>query len=537
MENDQNQNKNEEGSSKIHKFEERQYNNIRIWRQKQNILSDAIIPIINIHKREVKDELNKLMGEENEVANKTNINSIKKKNKLSVSSSAKNLEQVSPYAKKILKKINIHIKKIKDSSDDITAMNALYLDNRIFPEKNGNNKNKRNFFFNNSLSRSEHINNYNSASTNNIMSSSQDYDLYSNYNAAVIKRDKRNNFSYINSNYRRQLNRAFNRFNPLTYLNNLKILLQISPSIREDIKKTKSEVEEDIKKICDKEKYSKKLKAVLSNKNRCRSVEMDNFNHNLYKSNDTLRRKNKLIINTNININVNKANNNTNNNLILNLNNNKNTASNKDENNTENVAKPTFSFLPKITREKILGSPKELKMGLGLFEKLKRKESQKIISVREQKIEEAKKIYKITNEIDNLIGKENIDEKVNQYIDDYKLQKYLNQLKDNEFENSIKKKDYYREQKAKINDMLGLLYTDKIQKKALEKEREYNRRLKRDKHDYFLKIDCELRKNLEEFDEDLKSKNIDLNINESENESENDLYEINSHNSRKQSDA
>ena len=311
------------------------------------------------------------------------------------------------------------------------------------------------------------------------------------------------------------MNKAFNKFNPLMYLNNLKILLQISPSIREDIKKTKNEVEEDIKKICDKERYSKRFKEYLSKRSKSRSVAFENYNPKIYKSNDDLKRKNNLIINTNININANKSNNNDKANLMQNLINNKKVTI-KDENTGENVGKPTFSFLPKISRDKILGSPKELKVGYGLFEKLKRKESQKILTVREQKVEEAKKIYKISNEIDGLIGKENIDEKVNQYMEDYRLQKYLNQFKDNEIDTSIKGKDYYREQKDKINAMLGLLYTDKIQKKTLEKEKEYNRRLKRDKYDYFLKIDCELKKNLQEFDEDLRSKKIDLDINESE---------------------
>jgi hypothetical protein len=523
MENQQNQS--EEVSPKIHKLEERQYNNIRIWRQKQNILSDGIMPKINGHKREVKDELNKLMGEDNEESNKTNLNSIKKKYKLNTSTSAKNYEQISPYAKKILKKINKHIKKIRDSSEDITAMNALYLDNKIFPVNKKSHRNNHGHFYNNALSKSEHIINYNNGSSNNIMSNSLDNltNDTNNYNAAEIKKDRRNNFSYINSNYRKQLNKAFNKFNPLMYLNNLKILLQVSPSIREDIKKTKNEVEEDIKKICDKERYSKRFKEYLSKRSKSRSVAFENYNPKIYKSNDDLKRKNKLIINTNININVNKSNNNKNNNanLILNLINNKKLTI-KDENTGENVAKPMFSFLPKISREKIIGSPKDLKVGYGIFEKLKRKESQKILTVREQKVEEAKKIYKISNEIDGLIGKENIDEKVNQYMEDYRLQKYLNQFKDNEIDTSLKGKDYYREQKDKINGMLGLLYTDKIQKKTLEKEREYNRRLKRDKYDYFLKIDCELKKNLQEFDEDLRSKKIDLNINnEYEDESSN----------------
>jgi hypothetical protein len=508
MDIDEKQNK--DINSKIHKLEENKYNNIRIWKQKQNTLSDGIIPKINYNKRIVKEALNNIMGEENEDINKIKINNIKRKSELKVSTSSKNLDQVSPYSKRILKKINKHIKKIKDSSEDIIAMNALYLDNHMFPSKT----NKNNIRYNNSLSKSEHIKFAITPNNKNLNNSKDNIINENNYNEAIQKKDRRNNFLYVNSNYRKQLNKAFLRYNPMIYLNNLKILLQVSPSIRDDVQKTKNEVEEDIRALCDKHRYSKKLNAYLSKNARSRSVEMLSPNNNIYKSNDNLKRKNNLSINTNINANLNNinANNNRNSNLI------------KDDNskNSNSNNKPTFSFLPKIPRDKILGSPKELKVGFGLFEKLKRKESQKVLSIKEQKIEEANKIYKIINEIDNFMKKENIGEKVDKYIGDYKLQKYLNQFKDNEIDTSLKGKDYYREQKDKINGMLGLLYTDKIQKKTLEKEREYNRRLKRDKYDYFLKIDCELKKNLQEFDEDLRSKKIDLNINnESEDESSN----------------
>jgi hypothetical protein len=183
-------------------------------------------------------------------------------------------------------------------------------------------------------------------------------------------------------------------------------LLQVSPSIRDDVAKTKKEVEEDINQLCDKHRYSKKLNHYLAKNMRSRSVEMANQN-SILKNIDIKKRKNNLVINTNVNSSLN---NNT-----------------KEDNNSSssNNNKPTFSFLPKITREKILGSPKELKVGFGLFEKLKRKESKKILSIREQKIEEANKIYKITNEIENFMGKENIGQKVDKCVDDFKLKKKI----------------------------------------------------------------------------------------------------------------
>ena len=232
---------------------------------------------------------------------------------------------------------------------------------------------------------------------------------------------------------------------------------------------------------------------------------MINQNSSLNKSNELRKRKNNLIINTNINSSLN-------NNIT------------KVENNSSiDNSKPTFSFLPKITREKILGSPKELKVGYGLFEKLKRKETKKILSIRDQKIAEANKLYKITNEIENFMGKENIGQKVDKYIDDYKLQKYLNQFRDNQNENILKKRDYYKQQKEKINEMLGELFIKNIQKKSREREKYYNDRLRRDKYDYFFKIENELKKSLKEFDNNVILNQINLNINELNNVSSEDL--------------
>ena len=510
MENKEDQNK--ELNSKIHKLEENKYNNIRIWKQKQNTLSDGIIPKINHNKRVVKEALNNIMGEDSEDINIKKKSIERKKSELKVSSSSQNLDLVSPYSKRILKKINKHIKTIKDSSEDIIAMNALYLDNNIFSNRIDENKKRNNI----RLSKSQPFlfahtpnNNMNKSQENNIINDN-------NYNEAIKRKDRRNNFVYINSNYRKQLNKAFMKYNPMTYLNNLKILLQVSPSVREDVQKTKKEVEEDIKTLCDKHRYSKRLNDYLCKNARSRSVEMGSPNpiSNMYKINENKKPKNNLIINTNINVNINNINNNNiNSNRVSNL---------AKDNHSNN--KPTFSFLPKITREKFMGSPKEIKVGFGIFDKLKRKASQKVLSIREQKIDEANKIYKIIGEIDNFMGKENIGEKVDKYIYDFQLQKYLNQLRENENQTNIKGQDYYLLQKLKINEMLGELYINKMQKRVKEKEKYYKDRLRREKNDYFFKINGELKKSLNEFDNNIQLNQINLNLDESNNDISEDFF-------------
>jgi hypothetical protein len=225
---------NVENISKIHKLEENQYKDLKIWNQNQNTSSDGIIQKIMNYKRLVKDSLRNITGEENDDINK--IKEItKKKNILKESNSSKNIDLVSENAKKILNNINKHIKKIKESKEDITALNALYLDNTIFDNKK--NKKKNNI---SKLSQNNSLNKINNSQDVNLISDD-------NYNKAIEKKDGRNNFVYVNNIYRRQLDKSFMKFNPLVYLNNLKVLIQVSPLIKEDVKKTKNDIEEDIK--------------------------------------------------------------------------------------------------------------------------------------------------------------------------------------------------------------------------------------------------------------------------------------------------
>ena len=83
----------DEVNSKTHKLEENKYNNIKIWKQKQNTQSDGIMPKISLNKRIVKEALNNIMGEDNEDNNKIKIDNIKNKKELKSSTSTKNLEQ------------------------------------------------------------------------------------------------------------------------------------------------------------------------------------------------------------------------------------------------------------------------------------------------------------------------------------------------------------------------------------------------------------------------------------------------------------
>ena len=79
----------------------------------------------------------------------------------------------------------------------------------------------------------------------------------------------------------------------------------------------------------------------------------------------------------------------------------------------------------------------------------------------------------------------------------------------------IKDKDYYLQQKSKINNMLGELYINKLQRKVKEKEKFYGDKIRRDKNEYFKKIENELKKGLNEFDNNIILNDINLNQDES----------------------
>ena len=170
-----------------------------------------------------------------------------------------------------------------------------------------------------------------------------------------------------------------------------------------------------------------------------------------------------------------------------------------------------------------MNSPKDLSIRKNFFEKFKKKENQKSQSIKDQKIDEINKMQDITKEIGSFIGKQNINEKIDKFIYDYKLQNYYRNLRDNENKVNVKSKDYYLEQKSKINDMLGNLYINKIQKRAKEKESYYGDKIRRDKNDFFLKIDNELQKSLNEFDNNIILNQINLNDNEVNNESSDEI--------------
>ena len=397
-----------------------------IWIQQQNTLPEGMLEQMNNQKIIIKYNVDLLNGEERYNRKKEKKHN-KKKTEYKRSFSSDIMDGVSSKSKTILLKIGKHIKKMKKSISDITKMNGLYLEqntkNGVFSEnkiKNGtfSKFNFKNINLDNLLNNDynnkpilENINEKNFLSDNDTIRDEE-----------KGKKEKYiNNFMYVNDNYRKQLNFAFLKYNPLSHLDNLKILVQAEPSIRKDITKIKNEVEEDIKWKCDKFHFRKKYLNFISKNQRSQSVQPTPL--------------------------------------------------------SPKPIKPKFQkILPKIQknnkRNKNLLSPQNSKLKvLNFYDKMKNRENQKYNNQKGQKLEEINHMLSATNEIDNLIKNENINDKIDLYKTDYAMKRYYtnNEVKNN---NSLLEKDYFLEDKKRVEEKLGDVYCFQVARNADEKEKQ-----------------------------------------------------------------
>ena len=215
-------------------------------------ISDYIIHKIRHHKRMVNNSLKILYGKKKEEEKQKTLVKIKKIKILTKSKSSLNFSNISKNIKNLKKIINSKINKVNKSQEDLALLNNLDNDNN--------------------------------------------------------KINSKNKFQYLTNNYHKQLNLAFLNFNPLKYSNNLKILLNLSQSERDDISKTKLEIEEDINKINSKKIRAKIFQKIKTSKNSNKKFRLPNilldktYNYNKKES------RNKKEIEINISKNKSKEN-------------------------------------------------------------------------------------------------------------------------------------------------------------------------------------------------------------------------------------
>lgn len=446
------------------KIEKNQFKVNTTFKRLKNLYSDGIISKIKNHRREVGNQLKDLKGEENEEYKKVHKKSLSELKDIKASKSTANISNMSENVAKLSKKINFQINKVKKSHQDITALNALYLDDdKIFSQKNKNNSN------NNRYSRNNFDN--------------------SNYDEAQKKLKLRNNFELMARKYHKDLNKVFiTRFNPEHYLNNIKQLIQISPTVREDVIKIKNDVEDDIKIITDKKRFRKEYKRFME-KN-VKSQSYLKLNPQLYKS-DEIVQKSKTGKNAKIGMG--------------------------------NIELKNNSFLlPNITTEKTLVNNRDNRIKMGILRKIQKKDSKKIMNILDNQLDYMNKLHNISKEIDNYIADDNIKKKIDNNLKDYNIHKYMNLYKHNDDNKKsvFKPQDYYALQKFKINNLFGDIYIDKLNAKIIEKEKKLSDKVRNNKDDYFLKISNDMKNSLNEFDNNMSENMLNIEQNANKNSGE-----------------
>ena len=419
-----------EDSNKKPKKKEQKLKMNKIWIQQQNILPEGMLEKMLYQKKVMKNSVELLNEEEKTDKNKEKIYNLKNKEyKRSLSSNI--VDGVSPYAKTILLKIGKHIKRMKKSISDITKMNGLYLEQNARNTFQLENKQKnedtpklnfKNIHLDSILKNDTNNRTYLNNNTNlkNYLSDDDDDKSEERHK----KEDYVKNFMYVNDNYRKQLNFAFLKYNPISHLENLKILIQADPSIRKDISKIKEEVEEDIKWKCDKFHFRKKYLNFISKYPRSNSVQPPK----MALSPKPLKPKNKNIL--------------------------------------PNIKKNS-------QREKKIISPQYSKgKTINFFDKLRSRENLKYTNQKEQKIEEMNQMLNATSQINNLIKDENINNKINLYKTDYAQKMYYTNRDNSKINKSLINKDYFLEDKKKVVDEIGNAYCFQISRNAKEKEKQ-----------------------------------------------------------------
>ena len=222
----------------------------RVWTQKRNILCDGIFPQI-VHRSSLIKRLTGNLYEEKKDKNLSKSYLYKFK-KIKQTSSLKNIFKVSPYVEKIIGKVEKKIDYINNSTNEISRMTSLYLEKKTMDDKSLDFRN---------------INNKNNNENTNL-----------NNNERNDKNIKIRNFSYISEHYRKQLRKAFLKFNPLIHLENINLLQKIDPLIKEDLNNLKKTIDYEISQETDKYKFRKKFQR-LKEKNKKNLFSSDNLSN------------------------------------------------------------------------------------------------------------------------------------------------------------------------------------------------------------------------------------------------------------------
>ena len=250
--------------AKFGKPKKRKLYEIKIYTQQENLRNENIIGKIKRDQEDILNYAEVLNEEENNQRKKKHY---KKKTKEIDENSEKSEKKLSDKSSKIINDVNKIISNMNQSTEELKKLNALFL---IGTSKK--------------INKTSNIQSQNLPELNNSKEIKDEKLIEEDEkNKLENKKKKPLNFTYINDNYRKQLNRAFMNFNPIIHLGNLNLLRKADPSINEDIEKLEKHIDEDLKSIIDpyyyKHQYEKLLKEHEKSRKRMNTAPTENYNY------------------------------------------------------------------------------------------------------------------------------------------------------------------------------------------------------------------------------------------------------------------
>ena len=134
---------------------------------------------------------------------------------------------------------------------------------------------------------------------------------------------------------------------------------------------------------------------------------------------------------------------------------------------------------------------------VNLLEKLNKKEMMKINAQKEQTQEEINHMLNASKEINDLIRNENINDKIEMFKTDYAKQMYYPGHESNS--ENLLEKDYFMDEKKKIVDKIGTVYSFKMNKTVCEKEKIFKGKINNENEKFKKRITDGKRNTMEEF--------------------------------------
>ena len=208
------------------KQDKKKLNDFRVWTQTKNLKGNDIVFRATDNQRTIKHYSSVL----NEEESNPKINNRRTNKKAKASNIIPSDIEISDDCRKILTDIYKNINHMKKETQEITKMNSLYLQETAKDYFSAQNNNTN-------------INSYNEMDFNK-------------------KSKKPINYIYINDNYRRQINKAFNTFNPYVHLAKLNAMKSQNDKVKAHVEDIKDKIEEDIKNLTSKDYFKKKYEKI-----------------------------------------------------------------------------------------------------------------------------------------------------------------------------------------------------------------------------------------------------------------------------------